>query len=140
MKIRSKLLYQYLLESGVLNGTPEAIGLAKREYRKRYKKQWKGQQRLKKEIRFEITLNQFQKLKLKARAYDLRHTTYTKQIVLASIEQSPVIPYREVLEKVLQLISMATTASINEGTTRVKEQTALLLQAETYLLNYLQRL
>lgn len=138
MKIRSKALYTYLFEAGVLNGTPEEIDHAKREYRRLYKKRWKQQKRPRKEIRIEFTLKQFQGIKMKAREFDLRHTTYGRQVILAAVEVDlSFIPHREKLEQILQLVSMAAIASF-KGTATIKELSVRLMRAETKLLNYLQ--
>jgi hypothetical protein len=137
MKVRSRKLYEYLLQAGVLNGPDESIAQCKKDFRKQYKKLWKQRKKPRKEIRFELSLKEFQALQLQARVYDLRHTTYARQIVLASVEQSPFIPYRDVLHKVLQLISMAAIASGKGGVT-MEELSAWLMQAETELLHYLQ--
>jgi hypothetical protein len=137
MKTRSKALYTYLLEAGVLNGTPAEIDRAKCGYRKLYKRQWKENKRPRKEIRIEFTLKQFQKVKLKAREFDLRHTTYARQVILAASEDdSGFIPHREKLEKILQRISIACIAM--EKNTRLPWEVAELLQeAETILMDYL---
>src|SRR5580693_871166 len=121
MKTRSKALYTYLLEAGVLNGTPAEIDCAKRQFRKLYKKRWRQNKRPRKEIRIEFTLKQFQTIKMKARECELRHTTYARQVILAAVESdSNIIPNKEKLEKVLQLVSIAAIA-ITKGTMTVQE-------------------
>jgi len=135
MKIRSKKLYQYLLESGVLNGTPEAIGMAKLAYRNAYKKAWKQQSRPRKEIRFIVTLKQFESIKIKASEYELRPATYSRSVILQAAEGSLVIPHRDQLLKVLQLVSMATIAS--ERSVLNSLLSAQLAEVEYLLLTYL---
>lgn len=138
MKIRSKALYTYLLEADVLNGTPAEIDRAKWDYRRNYKRQWKRNKRPRKEIRIEFTLKQFQAVKLKSCEFDLRHTTFARQVILAASEyDSGFIPHREKLEKLLQRISMASIA-IEKNTMLRWEVSALLKEAETLLLNYLE--
>lgn len=137
MKTRSKALYAYLLEAGVLNGTPAEIDRAKCDYRKLYKRQWKENKRPRKEIRIEFTLKQFTAIKTKARWYELRHTTYARKVILTAAESDRfVIPKREQLEKISQLVSMA--AITMKKNTMLRCQVAeLLLEAETILMDYL---
>lgn len=135
MRIRSKALYQYLLRVGVLSGPEEGIALAKAEYRRQYKLHWKKQNRPRKEIRFEVTLKQFAAIRAKALEQDMRHTTYVKAIILASIGQPSALDDR--LLHVLQLVSMAAIATSREtNSARVNH---LLQQAEAALLEYLKR-
>jgi hypothetical protein len=138
MKVRSKALYQYLLASGALEGTPEAIGMAKLAYRKQYKKLWRQNKRPRKELRIGVTLKQFQGIKMRAREYNLSHTSYARQVLLASVEADGYfIPYRDKLEKVLQLVSMAAIAATRQ-TIVTNDLSDWLSQAETELLHYLQ--
>jgi len=137
MKTRSKALHTYLLEADVLNGTPAEIDRAKCAYRKLYKKRWKQQTRPRKEIRIELTLKQFAMVKTKAREYELKHTTYARQVILAAAESdSNIIPNREKLEKILQLVSMAAIATM-KNTLPLWQVSALLEEAEAMLIQYL---
>jgi hypothetical protein len=133
MKIRSKALYQYLLRAGVLNGPEEGIALAKAEYRKQYKRKWKKINRPRTEIRFEVTLKEFAKLKAKAIEAEMRHTTYLKAFALASIGAPPAPDPR--LLDVLQSVSMAAIAiERDEPKSHIH---SLIIKAETALLRYL---
>lgn len=136
MKARSKALYTYLLEAGVLNGTPAEIDCAKCEYRKLYKKHWKQKVKPRKEIRIEFTLKQFTAIKAKAREYELRHTTYARNVILADVESQSIIPYREKLERILQLVGIAAIA-IEKNTMPLWQVAELLQEAESILLPYL---
>lgn len=135
MKIRSKALYEYLVQENALHGTPEQLALAKIEWRKLYKKRWKQQQRPRKEIRFEITLKQYQAIKTTALAYGVPPTTHCKAIIISSVEKTPAIPHREVLLHVLQLLGMAINTLQKDGNTH--KATELLTRAEHRLLTYL---
>ncbi len=134
-RIRSKQLHQYLLESGVLNGTPEAIGMAKLAYRKEYKKHWRKQHRPKKEIRFEFTIKQYATIKAKAFSCGLKPTPFCRQIILQAIQGELLIPHRDQLRHVLQLVSMAAIAS--ERSLLHPQVTSHLAEAEQLLLDYL---
>jgi predicted DNA binding CopG/RHH family protein len=135
MKIRSKALYAYLQESSVLAGTEEDIIRAKLEYRKMYKRQWKQQRKPRKEIRIDVTLKDFHAIRAAAVAAGMPHTTYVRLLVLSSLGVQQYIPHKDVLLKVLQLISMAAIASAKSFySLQLIEQ---LTQAEYILLNYL---
>ena len=133
MKIRSKPLYQFLLLANVLNGSNESIALAKKAYRKEYKKGWRRKARPQKEVRFNITIRQFQALKAKAWHLGLRHTTYVKSLALASIDQPCVFDDKPL--EILQLVSMAIIALSNGA--NVAKANDLLEKAEISLLKYL---
>ncbi len=137
MKIRSKALRAYLLEAGVLNGTPAEIDRARCDYRKLYKQRWKQQIRPRKEIRIEFTLKQFVAIKAKARWYELRHTTYARQVILAAVESDlSIVPQRGQLEKTLQSISMAAIA-MEKNTMQRWQIVEFLRESETILMAYL---
>jgi len=139
MKTRSKALYAYLLEAGVLKGTPEAIDCAKCEYRKLYKKHWKQKVKPRKEIRIEFTLKQFAAIKSKAHEYDLKHTTYSRLAILAAVDSAAgIIPHLEQLEKILQLVSMAVIG-IAKNTLPLWQVSEFLEEAETVLIDYLKK-
>jgi len=133
MKIRSRPLFDYLIEADVINGTPEQIAYAKKAYRKQYKRNWKLRKRPVKEIRFTVTLKQFTALKTKAQAADMPHTSYVRHIALSSIGQP--MPETDVLLAALQSISMASIAiSRNKP---VADVTPLIEAAENIILKYL---
>ena len=136
MKIRSKALYQYLLDADVLNGTKEAIAQAKREYRKQYKRHWKQTKRPRKEIRIEFTLKQYGIIKLKAYEYNLRPTTYARNVILEATGTARMIVDRDLLLQVLQLVSMATIATV-KNTLPTSHISKLMQQAEIRLLEYI---
>jgi len=136
-RIRSKALYQYLLEAGVLSGTPEAIGIAKRKYRKQYKKQWKERKRPRKELRIEISLREYATIKSQALTNGLKPTTYARNVLLASTGQNILIPYKDELLEVLQILSMTVIASFSNMPARSLSNE--LEEAERHLLHYLSR-
>lgn len=135
MKIRSRALYNFLLQRGALSASPEVIAQYKAEYRKLYKSNWKKRQRPRKEIRFELTERQFVALQLQARAHGLRHTTYVRSLVLGSIGE-PNYTDGRILE-ILQMVSMAAISTSHNPHAERAHQ--LLLKAETLLLNYIRK-
>lgn len=133
MKVRSKALYLYLLQADVLNGSEEDILRCKKAFRTAYKRQWKQRSRPKKEIRFTLTLREFELLKARTRMLELRHTAYVKSLVLSSIGR-PALHDDRLLE-VLQIVSMAVTGA-SRGMQREK-LLELLYAAENKLFSYL---
>jgi hypothetical protein len=136
MKTRSKALYAYLLQSGVLHGTEDDIARAKREYRQNYKRQWKQQKRPRKEIRIEFTLKQFAAITRKAKEHEVKHTVYARNSILAAAGLKWSIPNKPQLLKILQLIGMAAIA-LDKNITPSWQLLEQLQQAEQQLLNYL---
>jgi len=129
MKIRSHALFAYLQDAGVLHDTPEAISAAKAEYRKQYKKAHKQRQRPRKEIRFEVSLKQYQTIKTAALQNDMKVATYVRYIALKSVGEC-IVDHR--LLEVLQLVSMATNIAIRDN--RTQQIYELLTKAENRLL------
>ncbi|WP_259071895.1 hypothetical protein HDF24_11480 [Mucilaginibacter sp. X4EP1] len=138
MKIRSKVLYDYLKEAGVLNGTPEEIAHAKQRYRKQYKKNWKQQKRPRKELRIEFTLKQFAAISRKALESELSRTAYARNTILAATGSEQFIPHKEQLLQILQLVSITAIATAKSSVppSRLSEW---LEQAETMLMQYLKQ-
>lgn len=137
-RIRSKKLWQYLFDAGVLNGSEADILKAKAEYRKKYKREWK-QNRLipKKELRPTFTLKEYQMVRFKAQTLKLTATAFLKEVTLASIEGKQIIYNKEELLKILQLISMSIIAfGNNEHRFIITEQ---LYEAEKLLLEYVKQ-
>lgn len=140
MNIRSTSLYEYLLSSGALDGTPEDIARAKREYRKKYKREWKKNKQLPhRELRPSFSLKDYEALKVRAGEMGYENpTAYIKQLILASLEQKSIVPHREQLEQILQYVSMALNAVIKAEYTLDKRYVQVLLsEAEIKLSTYL---
>ena len=135
MKTRSRPLYAYLLKAGVLNGTQADIDSAKQDYRRHYKRQWKQRKCAKKEIRFTVSVQQFNAIKATADAKKIRHSSFARNALLESIGQ-PTIPDALLLE-VLQLVSMASIAI--DRSRDVDRAGDLLHEAEAKLLEHLKR-
>jgi len=137
MRIRSKKLWQYLIETNALNGTEEDIIKAKVQYRKMYKREWKKKQRLpKKELHPVFSLKEFHIIKLKANKVGLHPSTYVKQIVIASLQSTDLLPNKEQLQKVLQLISISVI-SLKSNQLNLSQIAIQLEEAEKLLLQYL---
>ena len=141
MKIRSKALYLFLLEEGVLDGSQEEIAQAKQEFRKQYQKNWKrNKPKLKKEIRFELTHKEYFELKVRSLESGLFPTTFAKDAVLTSVAKQLAIPNKATLDKVLQVIGIAASLCQNKdryGNISGKQVEEYLFQAEGLLLDYL---
>lgn len=74
---------------------------------------------------------------MKAREFELPHTTYARQVILVAVESElSIVPQRGQLEKTLQRVSMAVIAT-EKNTMQRWQVTELLQEAETMLLNYL---
>lgn len=139
MKIRSTPLYEYLLACGALNGTTEDIAIAKREYRRKYKRNWKKNKKLPhKELRPYVSLKEYERLKqVSADAGYANPTAFLKQLILSSIEGTPVVPQKEKLMLALQYIGMALTGVLRSGImTDTKQLEDYLSIAEGILLSY----
>jgi len=138
MKVRSQALFAYLQQAGVLNETLEAIALAKKDYRRLYKTRWKQRKQPLKEIRFEVTSKQYQAIKANALFNKLKPTAYCKNEILSIIETTPIIPQRDMLLQVLQLVSMAVNG-LRKDCGHDLETAGLLGQAEKLLLTYVSK-
>jgi len=133
MKTRSRAIYDYLRDANVLHGNKDAIYQAKLEYRKRYKRDWKKRARPIKEIRFTVTLKEFERIKAKAIEAGIRHTTYARAVALESIGCPQL--NRDALLQALQLVSMASIA-VEQGRPS-QEALVLLRESEELLITYL---
>jgi hypothetical protein len=143
MKIRSKALYTFLLESGVLNSQDKTlIAEAKHNYRKYYQRNWKrNRPKLKKEVRFLLTHREYFDLKIRATESGLLPTEYSKDAVLTSVANMPIIPKRKELESILQAIGIAASLCQRKdrfGNISGTEVETYLLKAENLLSDYLQ--
>lgn len=89
-------LQEYLEKVGVLDGTPEEIALAKREYRRVYKRLHKRNKR-QQERKIEVWVNQeeWDKLVLAAHLHQLSAVRMLKKAGLAYIDQDYLVPGRK---------------------------------------------
>lgn len=134
MKIRSKALWTYLNELGVLTQGEEAIANAKREYRKQYKREHKRKS-IKKEVRPLFTPKEYEALCMRAKLFTLCPTAYAREVILQAQQLTELIPYRDDLLSILQKVSVAVIAS--NTPLRFHELPQLLTEAEAQLLKYL---
>ena len=134
-KVRSKALWKYLFEKGVLEGTDEEIQQAKREYRKQYKREWKLRRLKQKEIRPSFTIKEYQAIQQVAIKAGLKPTTFARQVLLAHAEGNAFIPNRDILLQVLQNISIVAIHLVKQFPK--EDYTILIEKAEKLLLNYL---
>ncbi len=135
-RIRSKKLYEYLLNKGVLNGTPEEIELAKQAYRKSYRNAWmKGKAMLTKEVRIMYTLKEYRDLKVYAKAIGTSPTALCKTLTRSVIQNKHIIPQKEQLQELLQGISMTLNIAFKQGADlKLLEELQII---ETKLMDYL---
>jgi len=132
---KSKALQQYLNDCGVLSGSPEAIKIAKKEYRLKYKREWAKSCRRNRNIRPCFTASEFEGIVARATLYGVTVTTYVRNLVLSAQEGADLIPNKDQLMNVLQAVSMALIA-FKKDSNSIEAQ-ALIWQAETMLLQYL---
>jgi len=132
MKIRSKALHAYLAERQLLNAPVDMVMAAKRAYRKQYKKRWK-KARPRKELRIMLTLKQFTDIKHRAREHNIPHTTYARAVILNDSSIASRFILADDLLPLLQVISIATIASVRQSLTYT-ELSVLLRRAENLLL------
>src|SRR6185312_2530451 len=137
MKIRSKALYAYLFEARVLNGTPDEIDRAKREYRRQYKRSWKQIKRPRKELRIEITLKQYAVITAAAFTSKLKPTNYARQVLLAAVDTGASSISKDEVLAVLQSVSMAYNALYHGLIPNALSHTS---QAEKQLIHLQQKL
>jgi len=107
MSTRSKALKQFLSEHGAVTGTPEAKALT-REYRRIYKRLWKQKQlTLKIELRPSFTKMEFYDIKIAAGFTGLSPTAFVKESALAAISHAQIVPHKDTLLKVHQLVGLS---------------------------------
>lgn len=124
---------QYLEETGALHGSPEDIARAKAEYRKAYKAENKKKNASKlHELRPQFSSPEYDTVREKAEALGLTPTAYLKTVGLAY--DTGVLPHRDVLLNVLQMLSMAAIVLERES----HPAAASLHDAEKMLVEYLQ--
>ena len=140
MRIRSKALWQYLSDTGALNGYDEDIAKAKAEYRRIYKRTWKRKQQLpKKELRIVITPKEYGLLKLSACDAGYKSpTAFVRQYILNAHISAPTIPNKELLFQVSKYIGSAVILLFQNRA----QQNILLIKeyiskADALLLQYL---
>ncbi len=135
-KVRSKALWKFLFEKGVIpNGTEEEITEAKKEYRRLYKKAWKRSRKKQKEIRPSFTIKEYQAIQQVAEKAGLKPTTLARQLLLSHSEGNAFIPNRDILLQVLQNISIVAIHLVTQFPK--EDYTILIEKAEQLLLNYL---
>ena len=129
-KVRSKRLYQFLIDRGALNASKEEIMKVKAEYRKLYKKAWKKKRNVpRKEIRPCFSLKEYLDIQVKAHELGVCPTRYVKQVVLSGLHGKALVPHTNVLKKVLQLLGIAQNS--------YGDAVASLPEAEKLLFEYL---
>ena len=135
-KVRSKALWKFLFEKGVIpNGTEEEITAAKKEYRCIYKREWKQRRLKQKEIRPSFTLKEYQAIQQVATKAGLKPTGLARQLLLSRSEGNAFIPNRDILLQVLQNISIVAIHLVKQCPK--EDYTKLIEKAEQLLLNYL---
>lgn len=112
---RSKKLYEYLKESGVLNANDEEIKLAKIAYRKQYLKNWKAEKApMIKEIRIVLALKEYADIKIKAYEQYKTPTTYAKDLLLESVGKERCLLDKDKLLGIYQKIGLAINQNLKD--------------------------
>ena len=142
MKVRSKKMWQYIIDSGALQGgTKEDIEKCKIAWRKEYKRKWKQNKIIKPiELRPGFSAKQYKELQIRAKEFGTTPTGYVKQITLASVGIGQAIPGKQKLITVLQLVSIASIAVSKAKHGKIEDPHRIsnhLEQAEKLLLEYL---
>jgi hypothetical protein len=133
MKIRRRAFFNYLSETGMLNGTPEQIAIARLAYRQQYKRKWKQERKATKELRIAFTLEHCIAIKKYAVNCGLTQTAFVRNVILQAIGLERDVTKSADLLKALQLVSMAVNACMKDNC----PITVSLDQAESLLLQYL---
>ena len=135
MKVRSKDLWNYLLQSGALESQDEAIiQNAKRIYRKMYKRDWERKNRNIRELRIRFSFKQMNEIARHSKLFNLNCTSYAKEVILTSQENRIMIPCREELLGILKDVGMAINILSEKPDAKVQ---TLLYKAEIQLIDYL---
>lgn len=144
MKIRSKNLFLFLQQQGLLDKSPAEIEAGKRLYRKIYRQNWRKANAGKiKEIRPGFSAAEYDKICLRADLHGMSVAEYTRQLLLDHIGEGKLIPEPDTLRRILQLISMATISleryrDIPQFPAHLKDQLWVQIsQAEQLFIKYL---
>lgn len=144
MKIRSKNLFLFLQQQGLLDKSPEEIEAGKMLYRKIYKQNWRKANAGKtKEIRPGFSAVEYAKIHIHADVYGISVTEYTRRLLLDHIGEGKFIPEPDTLRHILQLISMAAISlerykDVPQCPAHLKDQLRVqIFQAEQLLIKYL---
>jgi hypothetical protein len=116
-------IWQYLNDSGVLDGTDEQIKSAKRAYKKKYLLAYKQRQRREKQeyiILLSKENGEFNSVATAAKKHSMSFTAFLKTATLAYINQYYIVPDRVQLAKMEQMLAQC----LNEVQliTRTKEK------------------
>lgn len=99
-------LYQYLLQTGVLEGGAEEIKLAKRQYWRERDKEYKKQKRGKdnREIVLIFPADEINHVRFTAKAKGLTLHEYIRTCVKADMAHLTVIPHRALVAEIMQVL------------------------------------
>jgi hypothetical protein len=140
MKIRSKDLWQYLNDTGALNGNEEDIIQAKREYRKAYKCKWKKNRHLpRKEMRPYFSLREYREICLKAHDIGVKPTAYVKMIVLSIVNEQNPMHSNEAIRTTVQQVSIVLNSLLELNDANLVDTIEVLTTAESTLLNLIRQ-
>lgn len=139
MKIRSKALWQFISDTGALNGSEEDIAKAKAEYRKIYKRNWKRNRQIpQREMRPCFTLKEYREIWLKANEAGMNPTSFFKEQVLCILTNTISKKDREMLLQVLQCISVCSIG-LEKSNIDLTELQFNISKAEELLIQYLKQ-
>jgi hypothetical protein len=130
-KPKSKKLFEYLQNTGVLNGNNEEIALAKIEYRKQYLKNWKiAKSPLSREMRIRFSLREYKDIQVFVYDLKLKPTTYAKKLILKSIINKSILPNSEKLVSIYQKIGLAINQNLKDHSTIKLIEALILIEEE----------
>lgn len=96
-------IWQYLADTNVLDGPPELIEAARKEYWRRYKNEWRRSKR----VSFTVSLTnaEAKELAAAARAHRNSPTRFIKQALLAYMRSAYIVPNVEATQTIQILLS-----------------------------------
>lgn len=133
-RIRSKKLYRYLRENDGL-GNPRELKRLKREYRRQYQNQWARQNRKKHEIRFTLSKDEYQKIKIRCQQESNTPTELAKDLLISHSKSEHFVANKEDLLAVAKELGLAINRL--KSVRKIDPILEKLLSAEMKLLNYL---
>jgi len=124
-------IYQFLEASGILeSGTDDAIKEARKQYWRTYKSTWRRtKRREEKELTTSWAADEVKTLSEAALIHKISKTQFIKQATLAYINKAYIVPDRDAVLRIVQLLAM-TYNTVEE----LKDENAISVQTGTAIL------
>ena len=138
MKVRSKPLYEYLLQHDVLNKSEVEVLKLKKQYRQEYRKQWARTNRtVGHEVRFRLSEDEYKQIQEFCKQNGEQSATHLakKLLIHYSRSSTPIIPNKRVLNAVSQKLGLVINKYCRNN--NYEEITQSLLAIENILMKYL---